>query len=93
MVGILELSAGFSALSGALGLTLLVFAVRAYRADRAPALAFVAGAFTVFTLKSLMVAYALWSGAIEHETLEFIDAVGDLGTILLLTLPVLWPQR
>jgi len=76
-----------------LSLVLLVVAIRAYRVDRAPALAFVAGAFMVFTFKSFLVAYAVWSGAIEHEMLEFIDAVGDLGTIVLLTMPVLWPQR
>lgn len=93
MVAIRELSIGISTLSGILGLLLLVVAVRAYRQSRTPALAFVAGAFTMFCLKSFLVAYSVSAAAIEHETLEFIDAAGDLGTILLLTLPLLWPPR
>lgn len=93
MVAIGQLSVGISALSGTLGLVLLVVAIRAYRQLRTPALAFVAGAFTVFCLKSFLVAYAVSTQAIEHESLEFIDALGDLGTILLLTLPLLWPPR
>lgn len=93
MIGIRELSVGFSAISGVLGLLLLGIAVRAYRQARTPALAFVAGAFTMFSLKSLLVAYGIQTNSIAHETLEFIDAVGDLATILLLTLPLLWPSR
>ena len=93
MVGIGEISVGFSIISGIIGVVLLSVAARAYRQDRTPALAFLAGAFTVFALKSFLVAYAVWSKTIEHEMLEFIDAVGDLGTIMLLAMPLLWPQR
>lgn len=93
MVGIGEVSIGFSVISGIVGLALFVVAARAYRQDRTPAFAFVAAAFTVFSMKSFLVAYAVWSENIEHEMLEFIDAVGDLGTILLIAMPLLWPQR
>jgi hypothetical protein len=93
MLGIGEISVGFSVTSGLLGIVLFVVAARAYRHERTPALAFVAGAFVMFALKSLLVAYAVYSSSIEHEMLEFMDAVGDMATILLLTMPLLWPQR
>lgn len=93
MVSIGQISIGFSVISGLVGLALFVVAARAYRQDRNPALAFVAGAFTVFALKSFFVSYAVASRSIEHEMLEFMDAVGDLATIMLLAMPLLWPQR
>jgi hypothetical protein len=91
MVHIIEISAGFSVLSGLVGIGLLMFAIRAYLRTRETMFAFLTGAFMVFTFKALLVAYALWTDAIGHETLELIDAIGDLGTVALLLAPLLFP--
>jgi hypothetical protein len=85
---VLLLSAGFSLLSGLIALGLLVFAVNAYRRSRDNSFAFLAGAFTLFAIKSFVVAFALWTNAITHPALEFVDAAGDLGTIFLILAPV-----
>lgn len=87
MVGIQTMSASFSVLSGIIGLTLLLLSLRAFRANRDPTMAFLTGAFTLFSLKSFFVAYSVGTGAVGHEVLELIDAVGDLGTILLMVAP------
>lgn len=91
MVHIVEVSAGFSVLSGLIGLGLLIFAVRAYLRSRETMFAFLIGAFMVFSFKAFFVGYALWTGSIGHETLELLDAVGDLGTVALLLAPMLFP--
>lgn len=91
MVHIVEISAGFSVLSGLIGTGLLIFASRAYVRTRETMFAFLTGAFIVFTFKAFLVAYALWTNAIGHETLELVDAIGDLGTVALLIAPVLFP--
>lgn len=93
MVDMGGLSVGFSSVSGVLSLALFLIAVRTYRQERNPALAFVAGAFLIFALKSFLVAYAVAYHSIEHPALEFIDGVGDMTTIAFLTLPILWPRR
>lgn len=93
MVHIVEVSAGFSVLSGFIGLGLLIFAVRAYLRTRETMFAFLIGAFMIFSFKAFLVAYALWTDAIGHETLELVDAVGDLGTVALLLAPMLFPGR
>lgn len=79
--------------SAALSVLLVAFAVRAYRRGRNPDMAFVASAFVLFMLKDALVAYSLQSGLIPHETLELVDAAGDLGTVLLLVLPLFWSTR
>jgi hydrogenase-4 membrane subunit HyfE len=91
--GILDLSVGFSLLGGLIAFGLLLVAVAAFRRHREPAFAFLIGAFTVFFLKSFLVAYSLKTEAIGHEYLEFVDSVGDVATLLLITLPILWPAR
>ena len=91
MVHIVEISAGFSVLSGLIGMGLLIFATRAYLRTRETMFAFLTGAFMVFSFKAFLVAYALWTDAIEHEMLELVDAIGDLGTVALLLAPLLFP--
>jgi len=93
MVHIHEVSAGFMLLSAIIGATLMGFAIGSYRRSHLPGLAFVAGAFFLFTLKSLIVGYSLYSGAIGHEHLELVDAIGDLGTVLLFLVPFWLPGR
>lgn len=93
MVHIVEVSAGFSVLSGLIGLGLLVFASRAYLRTRETTFAFLMGAFTIFSFKAFLVGYALWTNAIGHETLELVDAIGDLGTMALLLAPLLYAGR
>lgn len=93
MVHITEISAGFMVISGILSLFLLVLAINAYRRTRSPSMGFLAGAFTLFALKSFLVGYSIWTGLIEHELLELVDAVGDLGAILLIVVPILLPRR
>ncbi len=75
-----------------LSAVLLVFAVRSFTRTRDPSMAFVAGAFTMFMLKDALVAYSLQTGLIPHETLELVDATGDLGTVLLLVIPIFWSR-
>lgn len=93
MVHVEDISVGFLLASGILGLILLAFSVNAYRRLRDSHMAFVAGAFTVFTIKSFLVAYGLKSGAMEHQLLELVDAIGDMATVLLFVLPLVWPPR
>lgn len=93
MTHIVEISAGFSAMSGLIGLALLVFAARAYLRTRESAFAFLMGAFMVFALKAFLVAFALWTDSIGHETLELLDAIGDLATVGLLMAPFLFAER
>lgn len=80
-------------LSAAASVFLLVFAFRAYRKSRDANMAFVAGAFTLFLLKGALVAYSLHVSLIQHEVLELVDAIGDLGTVFLLVIPIVWPRR
>lgn len=93
MVHVADLSAGFMFISGVVSLGLMVFAMKAYGRSRNAALAYVAGAFTVFALKSFFVGYALVTESVEHDTLELMDAIGDMATILLFVVPVFWPAR
>ncbi len=79
--------------SGALSLLLVGFAARAYHRNRDANMAFVASAFTLFTMKDALVAYSLQTGVIPHQTLESVDAAGDLATVLLLVLPLFWSVR
>lgn len=93
MVHIHEVSAGFMLLSAILGATLMGFAIGSYRRSHVAGLAFVAGAFMLFTIKSAFVGYAIYTRSIGHEDLELIDAVGDLGTVVLFLVPFLLPRR
>ena len=88
MPGIHELSIGFSILSGLVGLGLSALSVRAYRANRDPMMGFLTGGFTVFALKSFAVAASLATDTLEHQMLELIDAVGDLGAMVLIITPI-----
>lgn len=90
MVHLRELSAGFSLLSALVSFILLGLALGAFRHNRRSPFAFLAAAFGIFAAKSLIVAYSVWADAIHHDSLELIDAVGDLTTILLLTIPIFW---
>lgn len=92
MVHLTEVASGFLLLSGVVSLALAVVSFVAYRRSRHSALAFVIAAFLVFTAKSFLVGYSIYSGFIEHETLEFLDAVGDMATVLLFALPLLAPR-
>lgn len=93
MVHITDLSTAFLLVSGFIALGLLAVAIMGYRRTREPSMAFLAGAFTLFAAKSFLVAYAIRTGLIEHELLELVDAIGDLGTVLLILVPVFWPAR
>jgi uncharacterized membrane protein YadS len=48
---------------------------------------FVAAAFGVHFVKSVVVAIALVTGVLEHEVLEMVAAVFDLGMVTLLFIP------
>lgn len=87
MVGMQTMSVGFSVISALVGLALVTLSLRAFGANRDPAMGFLTGAFTLFSLKSFFVAYSVGTGAVGHEVLELVDAVGDLGTVLLLVVP------
>lgn len=93
MVDAAIVSKAFLVLSGVVSLVLVTLATLAYRRTRATALSFVAGAFTLFAAKSFFVAYSLQSDVVAHELLELMDAIGDLGTVLLLVAPIFWPPR
>jgi hypothetical protein len=93
MVSMTNLSVGFSVLSALISIGLLGLAVGALRGTRNPNLGFLVAAFAVFALKSLIVAYAIWTEAIAHETLELVDGAGDLITVLLIASPLVWPRR
>lgn len=71
-------------------LTLTVLALAAWRRNRDRRLLFVAGAFLVFALKSLLTAYSLSSGFLHHEDLEGAGALFDLVIVLLLVAPFLF---
>jgi len=88
-----SVSFGFLIVSGLLSLGLLGFAIRGFRRSHESGLAFVAGAFTIFAIKSFLVAYALRTGSIEHERLELVDAMGDLATVLIFVAPLFWPMK
>lgn len=83
----------FLTVSASISLALLVLGARAYYRTRDPAMGFVTGAFALFFSKNVLVVYSLASGIIGHETLEVIDAAGDLGTVFLLLAPIFWPRR
>ena len=93
MVHVTELAAAVSAISGILSLGLVVFAVRAYRRTRSSQMAFLVGAFMLFSAKAFLVAYSIMTGLIEHEVLELVDAIGDMGTMFLILVPIFWPER
>lgn len=93
MVDIRDLSVGVTLIGALIAFALLLMGVAAYRRNRDPAFAFLIGAFTVFMLKSFLVAYSLKTDVIGHEYLELVDSIGDVSTLLLLTLPILFPQR
>ena len=88
-----DVSTSVSLTSALISLFLLGLALSAYRRTRDAAFAFLTGAFTIFSLKSIFVAYAVWSGDVEHDVVELMDAVGDLATVLLLVTPIFWPKR
>lgn len=92
MVHVQDLSAGFSLLSGLIAFFLFSLAARAYSRERDRAYGLLASAFFLFGTKSFIVAYAVWTGAIEHQLLELVDAIGDLGTILLIAMPLILPR-
>ncbi len=83
----------FMLVAGIVSFGLAIFGINAYRKTRDAAMAFVGGAFTLFTLKSLLVGYALASNTFTHTTLDAIDATGDMTTALLLLVPIVWPRR
>jgi len=93
MVHPTDISAGVSLLAALLGATLLVFAYSGYRRSRDPRLVYVGAAFAVFAAKSLFVAVALFRQTPGHETLELIDAVGDMTTVLLFVVPLFVQRR
>ena len=93
MVDVSSWSSGFSLASGLISLGLVGFALNAFRRFGDPAMGFVTGAFTVFAVKSFLVAYSLFADLIAHELLELVDTVGDLATVLLLVAPFLLPPR
>ncbi|MGQ0536172.1 MAG: DUF7471 family protein [Methanobacteriota archaeon] len=93
MVHYTDIAVGFSALSGLISAGLLVLAFAGWRRTRDRRLAFVAAAFTIFAAKSFVVAYSTLSGFLEHSEVEFVDAVADLATVLLLVTPLFLPQR
>jgi hypothetical protein len=82
-------SAGVSVLSGLVSVALLIMAVRSRRATGTRGLGWLAAAFTVFAVKSFVVAASLMFDLIGHESLELVDAIGDLATILFIVVPVL----
>ena len=91
---LLVLSAGFSFLSAAVSLFLLWMAIRVFARTRDPTMAFLTGAFSLFAFKSFIVGYALVTNAIQHDSLELMDAMGDLATLLLLVTPIfVGPKR
>lgn len=93
MVDITLVSTSFSVISGLVSLGLLALAIRGYQSTRDSAMGFLAGAFALFSAKSFLVAYSMYTALIPHHTLEFIDAVGDLGTILLITVPIFFVRE
>lgn len=93
LIHITDLAFAFLIASGIVSAILFVFAIRAYRRTRNPAMAFVVAAFMVFGIKSLLVAYGLRTNAIEHTSLEFIDAIGDMAVLILFVIPILWPLK
>lgn len=82
----------FMLVAGLVSLGLAIFGLNAYRKTRDPAMAFVAGAFSVFTLKSFIVGYAL-GGGLPHNAIDAVDATGDMVTVGLLLAPIMWPRR
>ena len=91
---LLALSAGFSFVSCAISVFLLGMAIRVFARTRDPTMAFLTGAFSLFAFKSFIVGYAVLTNAIEHDSLELVDAMGDLATVLLLVTPLfVGPKR
>lgn len=88
MAAFTVVSAGFMFLSSAISVLLLVLALRAHSLTRDASMRFLAAAFALFTAKSLLVGISLWVDLLDHEVLELVDAVGDLGTVLLIVLPL-----
>lgn len=70
-------------------LILTILAAAAWRRTGNRKLAFVTGAFAVFFLKSILTAYSVSTGFIQHEDLELIGSLGDLAVVLLLVAPFL----
>lgn len=93
MVNITLVSTSFSIISGIVALGLLALAIRGFRQTRDSAMGFLAGAFALFSAKSFLVAYSVYTHMIAHETLEFIDAIGDMGTILLIAVPIFFVRE
>jgi len=74
-------------------LALLVLALAARRRTGNRKLGFVAAAFAVFVLKSVVTAYAVATDAIHHEDLELLGSLAGLAVVLLLAAPFLAPAR
>lgn len=90
---ITHISAGFMFLSTLVSITLLAIALRAYREYRERSMLFLAAAFTVFTVKSVLVGTSLLFNLVAHESLELVDAMGDLATILLIVAPLFFMRE
>ena len=84
-------NAWFSFGSALVAVVLLVLALRGYHHTQDPNMTFLAGAFMLFSLKSALVGYSLYTNAIAHDSLELVDGAGDLATLLLLSVPLLLP--
>lgn len=80
---------GLIVLAGLLSLVLASLAIGAWRRTGNRKLAFVAGAFGMFTVKSMVTAYSLWTGFIGHEDLELLGALLDVVIVVLLIAPLL----
>lgn len=60
---------------------------QSFQKTRNSRLVFVVVAFLAFGLKSLFVAYNVWSHAVPHDAIELVSAVFDLLIVVLLFLP------
>lgn len=75
---------------GAVGLVSLILTILtfiAYRRTGLPNARFVISAFALNAIKSSIVAYSLYSEAVEHQAIELLDGAGDVVVIVLLVIP------
>ncbi|MHB1260223.1 MAG: hypothetical protein ACYC2H_00760 [Thermoplasmatota archaeon] len=70
-------------------LALTVMAAAAWRRNGNRRLLFVAAAFLVFAMKSLLTAYSLTTEFLHHENLEAVGSLLDLIVVSLLVAPFL----
>lgn len=76
-------------LVAAISIALGVIASRAVARTGNKKLWYLMAAFAVLALKGLLVAFALFTEAIEHQHLELVSSLFDLGVVTLLVLPLL----